>query len=418
MGFEQGKIEDFADDFTLIDYAVSQIIEREREKGLLKPEDFLPNGLHEWLETVASEFFATNFRGVDKVDVETYARLVLDPDLSEVEHQNAVTTLVQFPLFAAGVEPGVIAFEHELIAEYLAGRYWLRRLRDEPGRVARELGERPDFAESLIARYLSSQLAKQPQGIKRLEEAMRAGVPTDRAFVNLLQLLLLANPARDALAALKISGMEGRDLSQVRFEGRDLVRCSFRNCNLSNTVFRDCDLRETKFEGARLAGTRFEKLGREKLENAQFGDLVHFEFVYVDKKLLDERSAFAEWVQKMTGKREPILKPCPSAIQLRTLFLKFIRPDGSGRRSELPLRALTRGKRHPEAPDPEEFVKASLKFGYLQELRWHDRIRRVPGDRYNDMVNFVTDWRLSANLRELLDSVCPESDCEHIPQQD
>lgn len=417
MGFEQGRMEDFVDDFALIDYAVSQIIEREKEKGLLKIEDFLPNGLQEWLETVAAEFFATNFRGVDKVDVETYAKLVLDSDLSEVERQNTVTTLVQFPLFAAGVEPGVITFEHELIAEYLAGRYWLRKLFDEPARVARELGERPDFAESLIARYLSSQLGKHPQAIKRLEEAMMTEMLTDGAFVNLLQLLLLANPARDALAALS-NGMEGRDLSQVRFEGRDLVGYSFRNCNLSNTVFRDCDLRKAKFEGARLAGTRFEKLGREKLENVQFGNLIHFEFVYVDKKRLDERSAFAEWVQKMAGKRGPILEPCPSAIQLRTLFLKFIRPDGSGRRSELPLRALKRGKRHPEAPPPEKFVEASIRFGYLQELRWHDRIRRVPGDRYNDMVNFVTEWRLSVNLRELLDSVCPEAGCEHIPQRD
>lgn len=413
--FEQERDRDFVDDVALIDHVVGQIIEREKGKGLLRLEDFVANGFHEWLETVAWEFLITNFRGIDKVDVETYAKLVLNPDLSQVEQQNAVTTLVQFPLFAAGVKPGVIAFEHELIAEYLAGRYCLSRIFKEPHRLASQLGEWPDFAESLIARYLSRQLAGSPEGIRSLEKAIRAEAPTGRGFINLLHLLLLANPARDALTTLKTT-MEGRDLSQIRFEGRDLNGFSFRNCNLSNTVFRDCDLRNARFEGARLAGTRFEKIRREGMEGAHFGDLAHFEFVYIDKKLLDERLAFAEWIQSMMGERGPILQPCPSAIQLRTLFLKFIRPDGSGRRSQLPIQALTRGKRHAEAPSPEEFVKACLSFGYLQDPRWHDYIRRVPGDRYNEMVKFVTDWQLSANLRALLNSVCPKPGCKHVPQ--
>ena len=415
IGFEEEELNDFADDFALIDYTISQIVEREKGKGLLKSEDFLPNGLNEWLETVASEFFATDFRGVDKVNVETYAKLVLDPDLSEAEWQKAVTTLVQFPLFAPGVEPGVLAFEHELIAEYLAGCYWSRRLSDDPCRVGRELGERPDFADSLIARYISNQLSDQPQGIKRLTDALRIKAPPDRTFVNLLQLILLATPAKDALAMLR-NFMKERDLSQVRFEERDLERYSFRNCNLSNVVFRECNLRSSKFEGARLAETRFENLTQEDLQEAQFGDLSRFESVYVGGKRIDSRPAFAEWARKMTGQTPPILEPCPSAHQLRTLFLKFVRPDGSGRRNELSMRALTRGKRYSEAPNPEDFVKASLSFGYLQDLRWHNHIRRVPGDRYNDVINFVTDWQLTDDLKSLLDSVCPETHCEHVPQ--
>lgn len=414
VAFEEGKTEEFVDDFNLINYAILRIVEREREKGLLRLEYFTPNGFQEWLETVASEFFVANFSGVDKADVETYAGSVLRQDLSEMEHQSAVTTLVQFPLFAAGAEPGVITFEHELIAEYLAGRYWAGKILDDPRKVA-QLGERRDLSETLIGRYLSSQLAKNPQGIKRVEETMIGGALPDRVFVNLLQLLLLANPARDALAALRTS-MERRDLSQIRFEGRDLAGFSFRDCNLSNVVFRDCNLREVRFEGARLAGTKFEKIGREGLRGAQFGDLSRFESAYIDRKFVDDRLAFDEWAQSMTEIRGPILKPCPSAEQLRVLFRKFVQEDGSPRRDELSRQALVRGKRVPGAESPEEFIEACIRFGYLIDLHWHDRVRRVRGEKYDEIVDFVKEWRLSSGLRALLGTICPEADCEHVPQ--
>jgi hypothetical protein len=399
----------------LLSYAVTEIIEREKSKDLLRPEDFQPNGLNEWLETVASDFFVSGFKGVSRLDVETYARLVLDPGLSEPERQNAVTTLVQFPLFAPGMEPGVIAFEHELIAEYLAGHYWYERLLKDPHRAANKLGYRPDFTDSLIARYLAIQLSRHPENTRLITDILRMDPPVGRSFTCLLQLLLMASPARDALTPLS-TVMEGRDLSYVHFENRELEGFSFRNCDLSNTVFKECDLRGAKFEGARFAGTRFERVAKGSLEDAQFGDLSHFESVVIDKKRVEDRMAFANWTFDITGQIKPILEPCPSAIQLRTLFLKFVRPDGVGRRDELPIRALVRGKRHAQAPDPKEFVEACLSFGYLQDARWHDRVRRVPGDRYNEIVNFVMDWMLTRNLSEMLDSLCDREACEHVPE--
>lgn len=414
QAFEEGGPEEFADDFALVAYAVSEIIEREQGKGLLKPEDFLPDGLDEWLEEVASEFYSRSIRGVNTADMETYAMLVLRPELSEEERQNAITTLIQFPLFAPGIEPGVLAFEHELIAEYLAGRYWLGKLVNDPGRVARELSARADFADSLIGRYMASHVGRQPGGLRTLVEALaREGLP-GRAFTTLLQLVLLTSPATDVLKSNRIA-VESRDLSQVRFIGRDLEGYSFRTCDLSNTLFRDCNLQNAQFEGARLAGTRFEKLPEGALRGARFGNLERFEFAYVDKRRIEDPSSFADWAQKVTGHIEPILEPCPSTLQLRTLFLKFVRPDGTGRRSELSEIALTRGRRHSEAPTPGACVEACLSFGYLQRTRWH-RLRRVPGDRYNDMVYLVTDWKLSDSLRDMLDSLCPTSGCEHMPR--
>jgi len=413
--FEQGKLEEFTDDFALAAHTVSEIIEREKDKGLLNPEDFQPHGLNEWLETVAAEFHTTNFRGIDRADMETYAMLVLNAELSEEERQNAITTLIQFPLFAPGLEPGVLAFEHELIAEYLAGHYWLRRLISDPGRVARELGTQVDFGDSFIARYMASQIPTQPRGIQNLVEALRMEALPGRAFTNLLQLLLLASPAKDLLTRHKVV-IKGCDLSQVRFIARDIEGYSFTNCNLSSTVFRECNLRDARFEGSRLEGTRFEEMSEGALVGARFGNLERFEFVYVDRKRIEDRSTFAKWIQEVTGQIDPITQPCPSALQLRTLLLKFVRPDGTGRRDELPERALTRGKRYPEAPTPEACVKACLSFGYLQRTRWHDRIRRIPGDQYNDMIHFVKDWQLPNSLREMLDFLCPITGCEHVPE--
>jgi hypothetical protein len=180
--FELGKLEDFIDDFSLLDYAVAEIIEREKAKDLLKPEDFQSNGLNEWLETVASDFFASGFKGINRLDIETYAKLVLDPNLSDPERENAITTLVQFPLFAPGAEPGVLTFEHELIAEYLAGRYWSDRLLRYPQKTAQALGNRPDLSDSLIARYIADQLSKQPGNIDRIVAVLRLEPPSERGI--------------------------------------------------------------------------------------------------------------------------------------------------------------------------------------------------------------------------------------------
>jgi len=415
--FKQGNTAEFSDDFALIAHTVSAIIEREKGKtgiGVLLQSNLQSNGLDEWLETVASEYYATNSRGVNKTDAETYAMLVLNPELSEVERQSTITTLIQFPLLARGTEAGVLRFEHELIAEYLVGHHWLHRLINDPGRVAHELSTRVDFADSLIGRYMANQLPKQPGGIEALTQVLKNEALPGRDFTVLLQLLLMAMPARDLLGRYGIN-VEGRDLSQVRFIERDLTGYSFRNCDLSGTVFQSCNLQKALFEGACLIGTRFAQLSEESLEEAEFGNLERFEFVYVGQRRIDDRSKLAEWLQKVTGRAEPIQEPCPSALQLRALFLKFVYPDGSGRRNEMSVNVVTRGKRYPEAPDPEEFYQACLRVGYLQYIDWHARVKRVPGDRYDDMVDFVRDWKISERMREMLDSVCSINNCVHVP---
>ncbi len=413
--FKKDNTEDFSDDFALLSHAIAGIIEREKDKGVLIPSNLQPNGLDEWLETIASVCYATNFKGINKADAETYAMLVSHPDLSDEERLSTITTLLQFPLLARGAEVGVLTFEHELIAEYLVGRYWLRRLVSDPPRMAHELSTRVDFADSLVGRYIAGQLPKQPGGIEAITRALRQEALSGRDFTILLQLLLMADPAQDILRRYAIK-VEGRDLGEVKFVDRDLTGLSFRNCNLSNTVFENCNLQNARFEGAYIAGTRFAHLTDESLEEAQFGNIERFEFAYVGQRRIEDRVKFFEWVQKVTGSAEPIKEPCPTTLQVRTLFLKFVGSDGQGHRSEMAEETLSRGKRHSNAPAPEECLEACIRTGYLQRLDWHNRVRRVPGEQYDDIIDFVKDWKLSGHMREMLDSLCTIKDCVHIPE--
>jgi len=407
-------VADFTDDVALIEYVVLGIIEREEEKELLLREQFQPGGLDEWLETLASESYEENFVGLPKGEVEVYARLVLSDGLTKEERDGAITTLFRFPLFASGPEPGTVVFKHELISEYLAGCFLSKRITAYPARVGEKLGARIDLADSLIARCIASNIPRQEGGLQALVNTLKTGGLSGRAFANLLQLLLLTTPARDIIKSDGIV-VEGQDLRCVKFVRRDLQGVSLRNCDLTNTIFRNCDLRDARFEGAYLTGTRFEKISREKLEGARFGNLERFHSIYVGRRRIDDFQKALEWIQEMTGQGKEIKGPCPAALQLKTLFGKFVYPDGSPRRAELGERALIRGKRRSRAPTPEECIEACLHFGYLQGPDYRNRISRARGDRYSDMVEFVRNWGLSPELRRLLDSLCPTTGCEHIP---
>ena len=87
-------------------------------------------------------------------------------------------------------------------------------------------------------------------------------------------------------------------------------------------------------------------------------------------------------------------------------------PDGRGRRDESSEDALIRIKRYPEAPGPKDCINACLRFGYLQGS---DYIKRTRGDYYNHIVYFVRNWKLTTEMRQLLNSLCPTSGCEHVP---
>ena len=416
--FVEGKLENFSDDIMLIEHVVSEMIKREERKGLFSYNQFEANGLDEWLETVARLFYDSGFSGVQKSEIEEYAELILRPELSHEEHNSIIVSLIQFPLFSPGRDPGSLIFKHELIAEYLAGRGLSNGLSKKPIPIwaVRSLESRINFANSLIARYIARRFAKQEKGLDYLIEILRGENLPGKSFSNFLELLLLANPTQDVIRKSNID-LSGRDLSYMEFIKRDLSGLSFRKCDLSDTLFRECNLQNTEFQGAHFVGTRFEKMAKGAFKGAQFGKtLDQFQFIFSGKQRIDDFREMIKWIQLETGQEEKISEPCPAALQLRFLFRKFVNPDGTGRRTELTEIALCRGKQYPGAPQPGACIEACQRFDYLQPADFRGRIKRTPGDRYNAIVQFVMEQRLTAEMRQLLNSLCSKVDCEHVPK--
>lgn len=414
--YKQKKtLTDFANDFTLIDQAIKGIIKREIvNKKLLSLEQFENNGLDEWLETLALECYYEDFKGIEKTDLEEYARYVLSPQLSKEEYKKALSNMVQFPLFAPGIKLGLITFKHELIAGYLAGRYLMKRIFQNPIYVGKSLGSRIDFADSLIARYMANAIAGTKEGIHKIYTILKTQKPPGNSFANILQLLLLSTPVKKVIQNEKIE-LEGRDLRNVKFEYKYLKDVSLRDCDLSNVTFKNCDLENANFDGAILSGTRFENLEVSALKGAQFGNLERFDFIYVNKKRIDDLKKMIKWLRKTTGLAKKIEEPCPAALQLKSIFLKFVYPNGNARRNEIREDVLTRGKKFPSGPNPEECVRACIRFGYFRGPDYRKRITRTFGDKYSEIVRFIKDGELNTSLKQLINSLCKDRGCEHIP---
>lgn len=412
--YKKGKEKEFGTDFALIDHAVTAIIDREIKKGLIRPEIFEPDGLRDWLEETAFHHYSRAFAALSADEIASMALIVLKAGLSQEEQSNVVTSMVQFPLFRRGSEIGTISFEHELICEYLAARFILRKIAADPGWAARSLAGRIDLLGSLMVRFLAAHLLSQQGALQAVADALRGESLFGREFASLLQVLLLADPRRDLVGVQRII-LEGRDLSYVQFKDRDLAGVSFRNCKLNGTLFVNCDLRGSHFEGAYLVGTNFLDLEETALHSATFGNLERCQYLVVDNRKIASSNEAAEWVRKVTNTNQELRQPCPAAQQARILFTKFIQVDGSGKRDEMWERDLIRGRRIIGGPTPEECIEAAQRFGYLRLGERPGRMRRAVGEQYGEMVQFVSSLRISDGLRRLLNSLCDRAECEHVP---
>jgi hypothetical protein len=424
--FEKDQHKQFVNDYALIDFAVEAMLAREMDggdqdnkeegKALIREEDFIPGGLNVWLQEVADAFCASNYAGVPTSQVEEFAHFVLRDELSTEERQNAITSLTRFPLFASGkseTASSVVAFKHELIAEYLTGQYWYPRLLKDAIASAYELGMRTAFITSLTARYLAERLSDS-SGLEVLAQALKARNTRGTAFTTLLRLMLMASPRKDIITEFQIK-LEGHDLSHIIFVERDLENVSFNGCGLSNTVFEKCNLVRADFQNAHFEGTQFIHVKKGSLFGSTFGNLDHFDSVIIDKRRITERLAFAKWIEDITGTRTPISEPCPTSLQLRQVFLRYIDSRGKQKRDNIPMSALSQGGfKRRDAASIDECIRASIRYKYLQKEA-RNRIRRVPGDAYTEMRQFITDWKLSIELKKMLDQLCPIKDCMHLP---
>jgi len=405
---KSGELRQIETDLELVDFAVERMIAREEQKDILDLGLFVQNGLHDWLQDIATQYVENGMVSVSRDEAALYGQLVVRDDVPEQRRNNALTTLLQFPLFTEGPEGQSVRFSHDLSAESLAAKAYLRSLSRQPAEIGHRLGVLPDPLDSTLVRHLAARIGREEESA--IPSSLGAGATTDRGFRNLLALIMQARPQRDLLRRVN-PPLETRDLSNLTFQGRDLAGMSLRGANLSRVRFRNCDLRRTMFEGAILHETVFDE--GNQLDNAQFGDLTRIQSIYERRRRLDTREQIAEWVQRVTGVHETREEPCPAALQLRHLFSKYVTPLGEAKRDELKYDALVAGKRFDGAPPTEECVKAACRLGFLGGPDFRDRYRRAEGDQYAEIVRFVRDARISSGVGKLLSEICRRKGCLH-----
>ena len=181
----------------LLNYVIDQMVQREIDKGLIDLQCFEANGLNEWLEQIAVDYVeGQRYADIDCNQAMEYGPLVLQAYLDDKMRRHILTSLLQFPLFRAGEQTGLIAFAHDLIAETLAAHQYMRLMTRQPREVAERLA-RVDLENSMLIRFMASRL----DGAARetLVEEMRRGNLAGRGFAVALCHLLF-DAARNAIS--------------------------------------------------------------------------------------------------------------------------------------------------------------------------------------------------------------------------
>ena len=398
---------DVHDEIGLLDLALRRMCEREYEKGAV-PEDILPAGaLIEWLEELAAISYED--RGVSVRELRELAAVVpalIQQDLDDSEMEALVAQIEMLPFFRPSPVTRRIEFTHEIVAELLAARRFLKELRAGDPRFAARVSIRPWPTDSVFFRVLAGSGMSGALIDIYSQESLRP-----IAQRNLIQLIVLSHDRRVPFGESGVS-LEGVGLEGVVFQGLNLENVSFRSCDLTNTVFRDCSLQSALFEGAVLKKTKFVGDTGTRLGRAGFGRCEHFESVMVGERHLEDDNVFGRWVIEATG-AQGVKGPCGTKRQLHHLFRKFVHVNGQGRRDELDRRGLERGRQYSGAPDPGECVDRVLRSGYLEEEPRFKRMRRPQGEKYGEIVNFVKGTEVSTGLMALLNSLCSKPGCRH-----
>ena len=391
----------------LLDQALSSIISRDYEKSFLEEAIISEQDVLEFFEAIAVEDLKRGLLGVSVEVPREMAELVLPADIEGDRLASMVGQMSRLGLFAP-TETGNIQFAQEILEQHLIGRAAAKVVKDTD-RLLQVLAIRPLHADWQSMRTLA--VAVQDQGAhaalaRSLPEA--SGRPT--AFRNLVQLLALSAPSQDA--GIQGSVLNHMDLAAVRFTSLDLAGYSFIGSDLTDVEFVDCDLKGADFTDAVIKNTWF-KPTADGLAGAQFGNLERFHSLLTENgNPIWASDEAAKWVSVRTGSQPLRTDPCRASLQLRHLMLKFVRPDGSARRSRLDIRGAKAGKKYA---DPEAALIGAVRYGYLLADPGRDRVLRPEGDRYNEMVKFASRLEASPTMLELISDLCDQPACTHLP---
>jgi hypothetical protein len=409
LQFELGELASNYREADLLNDAVSDIIRRD----YAKPGDVLDRNvateevIRDFAEALTTVDFERGFRGVPADDVSYWAQLSLPDGLPLDRRTQLEGQLAKMGLFSSSGF-GDLRFAQEPIELYFLGR-WLTRVFDRNPEVFATKVAAMQFPRDWLPTRMIANHVRNNSSANFIVDLAHQAQNRPVAFKNLVQIAAMAATTRDVL---KSGPFERHDLSGIVFDGLDLDGVSFRSCDLTNTVFQNCSLRSANFTDVVLRATRF-KLGQlEALRGAEFGALSGFYSMVVDgDRRIGSHPEASRWLSERTAIPSEPVGPCPTALQVRQVFGKFIYPNGQARRDWHGHKALVSGSRHID--NPAGLITSLERYGYLT-VDGRGMYHRPDGDLYSDMRNFVMTMAVSSSLDALLSEECPIDGCPHI----
>ena len=413
----------------LLDMAVEAMCKREYGKGGPIDEVTLSlDAFREWLEEVAAEVVESDGMGTDRlVDLAELVMALVEDGSGVPDQRSALVEQIKaMPFLRMSRASDRLEFVHELLGDYLAGAYYLRRTREETEqktslrhrrtvRLGQYLGRVDLPNDSLRLRTMAVGFGQDREVLVRaLIEAPSCA--TGVALRNCLRIIAQMEAGRDIIERVNMS-LEGQDLSGVDFGSLDLTKMSLAGSDLSFANLERVTLRDAGLESARLRNTVFASAESGLLDGASFGGGQNFVSVRSEGREITRYAQFRKWAVKATSVPMDSDRPCGAVRQLAHIFGKFVRPSGSARRDAIDERGVLRGRREKGVKSYGRVVEEVRKWGYL-ESRHRGRVGKPGPEKYAEIVRFVMDSRdLSSGLRQIADSVCEEPGCEHVDRE-
>ncbi|MFI7283781.1 pentapeptide repeat-containing protein [Micromonospora chersina] len=410
---DEGKTDGIPDDYSEMDLvhdAIDAIMDREYKKEQLQENLVSRHDLLDVISHVAVAELENDNRGVPIDEIGQLAEFVIPSDLSDPERERCTAAICRLPVFRAASERQRVRFAQDVIFEHQIGMRAAQYFAVNPVRFAQLLDCRPFPPDSFALRVLCARIRELAAG-EELLTRLSSATATPTAFRNILQVLL---GLPDCARLLIHAPLERQDLSGLTFSGLSLTGVSFRGANLESTRFTNCVMTSCDLSDATLHGTRFDAC-LPTLAEADFGHLTGFVSVEIDSRTAIEDVADFVKLLGADGRREhPFVGPCPTALQLRFLFLKFVRPDGHYRRDSLDEKGLLSGRR---IVDPGSVLNGAVRAGFLTAIPKRRRYERTHSQLYADMVGFAQNLRVTPAIRSLLEDTCRVEGCAHVVQE-
>jgi len=406
---KEGTLTGSESEEVLLSDFVTRMLERDREKGIWQQTAISREELLEVLGAVAFDMSCEQGFGLPSDKIKGWFEYT-------VEDESAASRLLTLSVFSASTVTGNLTFIHEIVLHYFLGKYMeqcvdraLTQNSDEDrSRVLSDIGRIPIWRfAGLPSELILCEAFRGPEAFKMLISLLsnRIILP-NRLFKALLYIYGKLCPDFKELRATP-DLLRGRDLSELRFFKCDMNGFNLDECDLTKTVFEHCVLANAKFHDAKLAETNFKQCN---LVGADFGSLARATSVILNGRFIGRRDMPDELSKVTKAETKEETWYCDATLEVHEIFRKFVSTDGRLRRWRLNEPGMMRGKKY--LPDRRAVIEQLCRAGFFHK-EIYDRYV-LNREKREVVANFVTNWQLSDDLREVIDTVCEEDFCPHI----